>query len=226
MKISDIKIRNRFRKDIGELSSLKNSINEIGLLQPIVIDENNNLIAGYRRLIAFKELGKTDIPVNKINIENSLKGEYDENAIRKNFTPSESVAIWGAMESYQLTGKKRPSSESDEPRKKASKLLKTSTDTLSKAKQVVQSQDKTLIEMMDRTGNVNKAYRYIKQKKDEEKIIKEQPKLETKGKFKTILIDPAWEYYTIVLTYTFILTFICFIALWITLMLDRVFERV
>ena len=66
MKISDIKIGKRFRKDMGDLTSLKNSIKELGLLQPIVIDENNNLIAGFRRLQACKELGKIDIDVKII----------------------------------------------------------------------------------------------------------------------------------------------------------------
>jgi len=49
------------------------------------------------------------------------------------------VAIWQAMESYQLTGKKRPLSDSDRGevrQKRASKLLGISTDTLSKAKAV------------------------------------------------------------------------------------------
>ncbi len=45
MEIEKIKIGNRFRKDTGSLEELKDSIKEIGLLQPIVIDEDNNLIA-------------------------------------------------------------------------------------------------------------------------------------------------------------------------------------
>lgn len=195
MLISDIKIGNRFRKDIGDLSELVNSIKEIGLLQPIVIDEKNNLIAGFRRLRAFKELGYDDIPVNIVKIENALRGEYDENAIRKNFTPSESVAIWNAMEKPK-GGAGKTRSDSEQVIKKASKLLGKSTDTLSKAKQVVESGDNKLIQMMDRTGNINKAYRYIKQKKDADIILKEQPKLEAEGKFKTILIDPPWQYDT------------------------------
>ena len=68
MKINKIKVNKRFRKDLGDLESLKNSIQELGLLQPIVIDEKNNLIAGERRLKAFKELNKTDIPVYIVKI--------------------------------------------------------------------------------------------------------------------------------------------------------------
>lgn len=68
MKISEIKVKNRFRKDLGDLTSLKESIASVGLLQPIVIDEEGNLIAGERRLRAFIELGKTEIDVKTIKI--------------------------------------------------------------------------------------------------------------------------------------------------------------
>ena len=83
---------------MGDLTSLKDSIAELGLLQPIVVDENNNLIAGERRLRACKELKMKDILVNIVKIEDAVRGEFDENTVRKNFAPSESVAIWEAIE--------------------------------------------------------------------------------------------------------------------------------
>lgn len=68
MKITDIKIGNRFRKDLGDIQTLANSIQEIGLLQPIVVNQNNELIAGQRRLEACgKILGWTEIPVTIVN---------------------------------------------------------------------------------------------------------------------------------------------------------------
>ena len=76
-------------------------------------------------------------------------GQADENMLRKDFTPSEAVAVWQALESYELTGKKRPLSESDRGYRyhRASKLVGLSTDSLSKAKQVVDSGDRLLIEI-------------------------------------------------------------------------------
>ena len=41
VKITDIKIGNRFRKDLGDIDSLAESIKELGLIEPIVISENN-----------------------------------------------------------------------------------------------------------------------------------------------------------------------------------------
>ena len=50
LKISEIIIKDRIRKEMGDLVSLEKSIHKLGLLHPIVISENNELIAGKRRL--------------------------------------------------------------------------------------------------------------------------------------------------------------------------------
>ena len=56
--ISEIKINSERRetslKGIGELAR---SISEIGLLNPITVDQDHNLIAGLHRLEAVKRLG-------------------------------------------------------------------------------------------------------------------------------------------------------------------------
>ena len=83
--------------------------------------------------------GWKDTPITKINLKNIVRGEYDENAVRKDFTKTEAVAIWQAMESYQ--GQKGLPSKFDgspERRQRAAKFLGMSTDTLSKAKQIFQ----------------------------------------------------------------------------------------
>ena len=48
MSIEEIIIEeaDRIRKDVGDLEVLQASIAKVGLLNPIVIDENNTLIAG------------------------------------------------------------------------------------------------------------------------------------------------------------------------------------
>ena len=173
MKISEIIIKPRFRKDLGDLSELKKSIKEIGLLHPIVVNEYQELVAGRRRLQAYRELGRKDIPTTVIDMEELSRGEYDENVIRKDFTPSEKVAIYEAMESFEHKGKMVSDSDTKGLKKqqRASKVVGLSTDTLSKAKQVVDSGDKGLIKEMDETENVDKAYRRLKNKQKAEKAV-------------------------------------------------------
>lgn len=62
MRISDVVVGRRVRKHIGDLSDLCESIEKIGLLHPIVVTPDNQLIAGLRRVAAFRKLGKESIP--------------------------------------------------------------------------------------------------------------------------------------------------------------------
>jgi ParB-like chromosome segregation protein Spo0J len=94
---SEIKVGDRFRRDIGDLGPLKASIQKIGQLHPVIISEDHQLIAGYRRLQACKELGRL-VEVKVVNIGDWLQAEHDENEERKNFTVSERVAILKAIE--------------------------------------------------------------------------------------------------------------------------------
>jgi ParB/RepB/Spo0J family partition protein len=97
--ISDIKVGPRFRKDLGDLDMLAKSIQETGLLHPVVINQNNELIAGARRLEACKFLlGWTEIPVTIINLDDIVKGELHENTVRMDFKFSERIAILQEIE--------------------------------------------------------------------------------------------------------------------------------
>jgi 16S rRNA G966 N2-methylase RsmD len=95
------------------------------------------------------------------------------------------VAIWEAMESYQGEradlGLQSDSDRSDQRRDRAAKVLGMGHDTLSKAKQVVEAAKKepdkyqSLQEEMDKSGNVNKAYKKLRQTRinDQREAIKE-----------------------------------------------------
>lgn len=83
---------------MGDIEALASSIAEIGLLQPIGIDDDHNLIFGHRRLLAFKHLGRSTIPARVINIGSLLMAEHAENEFRKDFTISERVEIGRALE--------------------------------------------------------------------------------------------------------------------------------
>jgi len=60
--ISSITVGERIRKEFGDIDALAASIDELGLLHPIVIDKHHKLLAGERRLRAAQRLGWTTIP--------------------------------------------------------------------------------------------------------------------------------------------------------------------
>jgi ParB family chromosome partitioning protein len=66
--IHSIIITERVRKDFGDIKSLGESISSVGLLQPIVINENNELVDGQRRIKAYIQLGSSEYPDNCPNI--------------------------------------------------------------------------------------------------------------------------------------------------------------
>ena len=103
VRIDEIQIGDRFRKDLGDISGLAASIADIGLLHPVVITPDKYLIAGQRRIAACRSLGWIEVPVNIVDLAQVERGEYDENTCRKDFTPSEAVAIWHAMEDNRST---------------------------------------------------------------------------------------------------------------------------
>lgn len=106
LKIADIKVGNRHRKDMGDLTSLAQSIEDDGLLQPIGVTEKLQLVFGERRLRATREiLKKKTILARIVDVTSIIAGEFAENEIRKDFTPSERVAIAKAIE--QQIGNRR-----------------------------------------------------------------------------------------------------------------------
>jgi ParB-like nuclease domain len=66
MQVADIKVGKRHRRDMGDIAALAESIEDIGLLHPITVDEKNRLLAGARRLAACKLLGWKTVPVNVV----------------------------------------------------------------------------------------------------------------------------------------------------------------
>lgn len=102
IRIEDVRVGERARKDYGDLTSLRESIAELGLLQPIVVLPDDYLLLGGRRLQACKELGWKSIPFIRSTTQQDaisrLRAERDENTCRKDMTPSELVAIGKKLE--------------------------------------------------------------------------------------------------------------------------------
>src|SRR6202163_588545 len=98
MNIEQIQIGFRYRQDPGDLKTLAQSIEEVGLLHPVVVTPEGRLIAGQRRLEACRLLGWTDIAVTVVDLYQAARGEAHENFVRKDLLPSEIVALKRALE--------------------------------------------------------------------------------------------------------------------------------
>ncbi|WP_417334603.1 ParB/RepB/Spo0J family partition protein [Halarcobacter sp.] len=94
----------RFKIDKNTIKELEKSIEEVGLIYPIIVNEDNYLLSGYQRFFAFKNLGYDSIPCIVKN-ENELKEELiqiDENLVRKVLSPwEESKLIARKKEIYE-----------------------------------------------------------------------------------------------------------------------------
>ena len=107
LPVDAIRVGDRHRKDMGDIAGLAANIAEVGLLHPIVVQPDGTLIAGERRLRAVQSLGKTEIAVTVIDLDNIVAGEFAENNHRKDFTLSEAVAIKRALEPIERAAAKQ-----------------------------------------------------------------------------------------------------------------------
>ncbi|WP_166831549.1 DNA methyltransferase [Thalassoroseus pseudoceratinae] len=154
ISISDIQIGDRFRKDLGDIDGLAQSITEDGLLQPIGVTPDNRLVFGYRRLLAFRDVLKRDeIPAVVIDIDNLARGEYVENTFRKDLTASEMVAITDALRSFTRGGDRCSEQYRNNvvavTKKRACEIVGWKLDKYDDAKKVVQLAIPELVQLMD-----------------------------------------------------------------------------
>ena len=87
----------RARKDFNRaaMEELKTSILALGQLQPVIITRAKELVAGERRLIACKDLGREVwcAYIDEIDLLALKRAEYDENVKRHNLSPPEEMLL-------------------------------------------------------------------------------------------------------------------------------------
>ena len=192
LPLSSIQVGSRARKDMGDLQGLADSIKRHGLLHPVVVKSDNTLVAGHRRIEAIRLLGLDVIPVTVIDVTDLLSAERDENAERKDFTPTEAVAIGLMIEEVEfpkaqerksrLISEARRNNEigsevipSQNPRtyQVAAKAVGMGGSQYRQAKAVVIAAETDpenfgdLPEQMDTTGNVSGAHREMKSRQSQ-----------------------------------------------------------
>lgn len=218
MKISDIKIPDRVRKEFGDIHALAESIRGLGLLHPVVVNSDRVLVAGERRLKAVQLLGWDEVPVvvaeSLGEIISLAQAERDENFCRKDFTPTEAVAMGERI--WDLEGAKAKERQKDHGGTAPGKSKNTcgnlpqvnnktrdlvgaavgmSGKTYEKAKAVVAAaksdpeKNADLLELMDKDGKVDRAYRALARREAVKKIAKAPS-----DKYRVIYADPPWKY--------------------------------
>lgn len=191
VNINDIVIGERIRKVFSEeeLSSLKESIDKDGLLQPIVINQDNKLIAGHRRYACCKELGHKTIQARRIETKGELHEaliEIRENVEREDFTFSEKMRAAEVIEPIILK-----KAEERMKNKNASNLTEFGIDlekgktrdimgkildlgsgkTYEQAKKVWEAKDKNLLTKLNENKiKINRAYTLVAGKKPKKAV--------------------------------------------------------
>ena len=61
---------------LSEIDDLSLSIDDVGLLQPLVINQHNQVISGNRRFVAIQRLGWDKVDVSQVNINEEDTGKY------------------------------------------------------------------------------------------------------------------------------------------------------
>jgi ParB family chromosome partitioning protein len=85
-------VKKRIRRDPGDIASLMESLKDYGQLTPIIINQNYELIAGFRRLQAAKRLGWKSIEaviLDKPSEQQKLEIEIEENIQREDLSSEE-----------------------------------------------------------------------------------------------------------------------------------------
>jgi len=214
LPIDGIQVGFRYRKDLGDLRSLADSIGEVGLLHPVVVTPEGRLIAGQRRLEACRLLGWAEVPVTVVDLYQAARGEAHENLVRKDLLPSEIVALKRAIEPLERReARARQGSRADlchpatvaegqgDARDKIARYLGVGRTTIERAEAVIEAAEEDpdeyghLVDQMDRSGKVAGAYRRLTVLKQAKELNAAPPELPT-GPFQVVVADPPWQYDT------------------------------
>jgi N6-adenosine-specific RNA methylase IME4 len=160
------------------------------------------------------------VPVHVVNnLDDArlcLKAERDENVCRKSFLPTEAVALGRELEKLERPKAQErmeaghnqhtepcgnlPQGSTGKTRDKVGESVGLSGSTYEHAKRVVEAAEAepekfgSIRETMNRTRNVNSAYKDLQKARAAEKIRAEPPPW-PEGPFRAIVVDPPWPYF-------------------------------
>jgi len=105
--VSDIRIKKRIRKDVGDLDALMESLEAHGQVNPVLITARYELIAGHRRLESARRLGWQSVDARIVNDADAclkLTLEIEENLHRLDLTDAELAEARSRLERLKNPG--------------------------------------------------------------------------------------------------------------------------
>ena len=184
--VNKIIVKDRIRKDFGDIAELASDIQDNGLISPIVVNKDYVLLAGERRLRAVKRLGWTQVEVRMMDTrdaEHELNIEISENDVRKAFSKSERVDyMYRLMRIEKEKARERQSTstgganpqlrqifadgETGKAQDKTAAAFGVSGETMRKEMQIVENKDlldpKDFADWDEGKLSTNKAYQRMK----------------------------------------------------------------
>ncbi|WKL02450.1 ParB N-terminal domain-containing protein [Paenibacillus amylolyticus] len=186
--INKIKVSDRIRKDFGGIEELAKDIEQNGLINPIVVTPDYQLIAGERRLRAHQYLGRKEVVVRVMEIsdfEHQLRLEISENEHRKEFTFSERVEWAKRLEEVErIKAKDRMAGGKENvPEHPAGQVRDIVADqagfgsgrTYDKAKYIMENATPEIIQQLDE-GIISTHKAYVETKERLEAAVREAEK--------------------------------------------------
>ncbi|MGC5773657.1 ParB N-terminal domain-containing protein [Paenibacillus pabuli] len=183
--INQIKVSDRIRKDFGGIEELAKDIDQNGLINPIVVTPDFQLIAGERRLRAHQYLGRKEVVVRVMEIsdfEHQLRLEISENEHRKEFTFSERVEWAKRLEEVErIKAKERMAAGKENvPEQPAGQVRDIVADqagfgsgrTYDKAKYIMENATPEIIQQLDE-GIISTHKAYVETKTRLEAAVRE-----------------------------------------------------
>ncbi|WP_308465227.1 ParB N-terminal domain-containing protein [Rathayibacter soli] len=99
--IDAITVGHQYRRDLGDLNELVESIRRLGLLHPVAVTSTYVLISGNRRLAALRKLGHTSVAIWVVpDVSDKLTtvlAIQNENTLQKALTPIEQAELYAEL---------------------------------------------------------------------------------------------------------------------------------